>query len=112
LAKYKHLQVKRIALVDLAPVPRKAKELTPRQRAILERDEEIRQAFNEAAALPASEAVTIDLKEGQKISTLRAAINRILKEQPRELNFGIRSQTVIISRGQIPGGRGRKPSAG
>jgi hypothetical protein len=111
LPKYKHLQVKRIALSDLAPAQKGPKALTPRQQATLERDEEIRQAFNEAAALPASEGVTIDLKDGQKMSTLRAAINRILKLEPRELNFGVRGQTVIISRGAIPGGRGRKARA-
>jgi hypothetical protein len=111
LAKYKHLAVKRINLADIAPAAR-AKELTPIQRARAERDDEIRQALNEAAALPASEAVSIDLKEGQKLPTLRAAIIRILRDEPRDLNFGVRGRTVIISKGPIPGGRGARGNSG
>jgi len=106
LAKYKHLAVKRINLADIAPTARKDRELTPLQRSRVERDDEIRQALNEAAALPASEAVSIDLREGQKLPTLRAAIIRILRDEPRDLNFGVRGRTVIISKGPIPGGRG------
>lgn len=105
LTKYRHLSVKHIILADIAPRPRKVKELTPTQRARAERDDEIRQALNEAAALPASEGVSIDLREGQKLPTLRAAIIRILRDEPRDLNFGVRGRTVIISKGPIPGGR-------
>jgi hypothetical protein len=102
--RYKHLAVKRISL-DSLKVGRLPKEPTPRQKAIMERDDEIRAALNEAAALPASEAVAIELKEGQKLPTLRAAINRIMAVEPRDLNFAVRGQTLYVSRGQVPGGR-------
>jgi hypothetical protein len=113
LARYKHLSVRKVALAELKPPERRVRELTPRQRERLERDEEIRNALNEAAAAPASEAVVIDLKGGQKLATLRAAVNRILSDEPREINFGVRGQSLIFSKGPIPGGRGRaRPKGG
>ena len=107
MARYKHLAVKKVALSDLAPKP-KERRLSPRQMAQRERDEEIRAAFNEAASLPESQAVVLELKEGQKLPTLRAAVDRIAKVEPRDLNWGVRGDTVVISRGKIPGGRARR----
>ena len=107
MARYKHLTVRKIALTELKPPERKAKELTPRRRERLERDEEIRVAINEAVAAPASEAVVIELKADQKLPTLRAAITRVLRAEPREVNFGVRGRMLIFSKGRIPGRRGR-----
>lgn len=103
MARYKHLSVKKVSLSDYAPAP-KERALTPRQLAQIERDNELRAAMNEAAALPASEAVAIELKADQKIPTLRAAFSRILAAEPRELNWGVRGTTILISKGSIPGG--------
>ena len=108
MPRYKHLAVKKVDLASLAPRP-KERKLSPRQIAQIERDEEIRAALNEAAALPASQAVVIDPKEGQKLVTLRAAVDRIVKAEPRDLNWGVRGQSIVFSRGDIPGGR--RPSA-
>jgi hypothetical protein len=80
--------------------------------AAIERDSEIKSALNEAASLPASEALIIELGVGQKMPTLRAAIERLLKAEPRQLNWGVRGTRVVISKGVIPGGRrGRRRSA-
>jgi hypothetical protein len=111
LARYKHLSVKKVNLSDFEP-EKKVKELSPRQRTVLERDDEIRAAMNEAAALPTSEAVAIELKPDQKMPTLRAAIARVMAAEPRELNWGIRGTTVLISKGPIPGRRGVFKSGG
>jgi exopolyphosphatase/pppGpp-phosphohydrolase len=102
LARYKHLSVKKVDMAELAPKP-KERKLSPRQIATMERDDEIRAALNEAASLPASQAVVIDLKEGQKLPTMRAAFNRVLKTEPREINWGVRGNSIVISKGQIPG---------
>ncbi len=107
MARYKHLAVRKLELAALEPRP-KERALSPRQIAQMERDEEIRAAFNEAAALPTSQAVVIELKEGQKLPTLRAAVDRIFKADPRELNWGVRGRTIVISKGEIPGGRRRR----
>ncbi|MBA3779000.1 MAG: hypothetical protein H0X16_06860 [Chloroflexi bacterium] len=105
VARYKHIAVKKIDLADLVPKPKERKP-TPRQIAQQERDGEIRAALNEAASLPSSQAVVIDMKEDQKLPTMRASIGRVLKAEPRELNWGVRGQSIVISKGKIPG-RGR-----
>jgi hypothetical protein len=105
LARYRHLAVKKIELAEFE-VKRKERELSPRQVAQMERDDEIRAALNEAAALPASQAVVIELKGGQKLPTLRAAVGRVVKAEPRDLEWGVRGQSIVISKGQIPGHRG------
>ena len=108
MPKYKHLAVKKVALADIAPQKPTSKTETPRQRATRERDEEIVATFNEAAALPSSEAVAIELRGDQKLPTMRAAINRLLVAEGRDLSYGVRGTTIYISKGNIPGGRGRK----
>ena len=105
MARYKQLSVKKVDLSEFEPRA-KERKLSPRQLAQLERDEEIRSALNEAASIPASQAVVIELKEGQKLPTLRAAVDRVLKTDPRELNWGVRGLSIVISKGEIPGGRG------
>jgi hypothetical protein len=94
--------VKKVDLADLTP-KRTERKLSPRQIAQQERDSEIRAAFNEAASLPASQAVVIELSDGQKLPTMRAAIGRVLKAEPREINWGVRGQSIVISKGKIPG---------
>jgi hypothetical protein len=110
LARYKQLNVKKLNLDDLRPQP-KDRQLSPRQRATMERDVEIKAALNEAASLPPSEAIVIGLRGGQKMPTLRAAIDRILRAEPRKLNWGVRGNSVVISKGTIPGRRGGRRRA-
>lgn len=107
MARYKHLAFKKGSLAELTPTP-KERRLTPRQIAQNERDDEIKNVINEAAALPSSEWAGFELKEGQKLATMRVAINRILKDEPRNVNFGVRGSTVIFTKGDIPGRRGRR----
>ncbi|TME84329.1 MAG: hypothetical protein E6I45_01835 [Chloroflexi bacterium] len=85
--------------------------MSPRQLAIKERDEEIRRAINEAAAAPSSQAIPVQLKQDQKIATMRAAVNRVLKESDVRVNMGVRGNTIYLSKSAIPGGRGRARSA-
>jgi hypothetical protein len=107
MPRYRHFTVKKVELADLAAKPR-GRQPTPREIAQQERDNEIRAALNEAAALPASQAVVIALKEGQKLPTMRAALGRVLKAEPRELNWGVRGQSIVISKGKIPGRGGAR----
>ena len=104
MAKNKHLSVKTVNLSDFAP-DRPARELTPRQKAQRERDEELRTAFNEAASLPASEAVAIELRADQNIPMVGAAIRKLLAAEPRDLRWGVRGRTILITKGKLPGGR-------
>jgi hypothetical protein len=95
-----------VALDSIRPEPRVRPE-TPRQRAIRERTDDIRAAFNIAAAAPSSLAVPIRLKPGQKLATLRLAVRKLMEAEKRNLNWGVRGNVIYISKGQIPGGRGR-----
>lgn len=108
MARYKHLNVKRIPLSELKPPDRPKKELSPRQRAQLERDQEITSAINEAVAAPASEAVVIEVRSDQKLATLRAAVARILAAEPRQIRWGVRGPKIVFSKGEIPGRGGRR----
>lgn len=106
MPRYKQLSVRKVELSEFEP-RMKERKLSARQAAQLERFEEIRTALNEAASLPASQAVVIEIKDGQKLPTLRAAVDRVLKAEPRSLNWGVRGQSIVISKGPIPGRRGR-----
>lgn len=48
------------------------------------------------------------MRGDQKLPTIRAAINRLLVAEGRDLSYGVRGTTIYISKGNIPGGRGRK----
>jgi hypothetical protein len=99
-----------VALDSIKPQPRVRPE-TPRQRAIRERTEDIRAACNIAAAAPSSLAVPIRPKPGQKIATLRLAVGNLMRAEKRDLNWGVRGDVIYISKGQIPGSRGRRTKA-
>ena len=107
MVRYKQLSVKKVDLSQFEPKARERRH-SARQLAQIERDGEIRAALNEAAALPASQGVVIELKEGQKLPTMRAAVDRVLRQDPRELKWGVRGQAIVVSKGDIPGGRGRR----
>ena len=60
------------------------------------------------ATAPSSLAVPIKLKAGQKLPTLRQAVGKLMDVEARGLNWGVRGDVIYISKGQIPGGRGRR----
>ncbi len=107
VARYKHIEVgKPVDLAELA-AKRRQRKVSARQLAIQERDDEIRRAINEASAAPSSQAIPVQLKAGQKIATMRAAVNRVLKESESNVQMGVRGTTIYLSKSPIPGGRGR-----
>ncbi len=107
MPRYKHFTARRTSLAEFAP-KRKERKLSPRQLAQLERENELRAALNEAASLPASEVVVLEPKEGEKLATLRLSMKRVLTAEPRELNWGIRGNVLLITKGELPGrSRGR-----
>lgn len=103
---FKQLSVGELVALDTIKPEPKARPETPRQRAIRERTDDIRAACNIAAAAPASLAVPIKLKPGQKLATLRLAVGKLMEAEKRDLNWGVRGETIYISKGLIPGGRG------
>ena len=98
-----------VPIASLA-APVRPRQLSPRQRAILERDEEIKRVVNEAAVAPESTAIPVRPRLDQKLTTLRAAITRVVKETGSAVNVGVRGDTIYLSRGSLPGRGGRRSS--
>ena len=97
---------------DLAPKPRKPRALSPRQLAIQKRDQAIVKLLNEIAVGPMSTIKKIELDEGEKLITIRAAVARQVKAHPADINMGVRSGAIYLSRSKIPGARGgRRPKS-
>jgi hypothetical protein len=104
------LNVRDASLDELKP-QRQQKEMTPRQRAIFERDEAIRRLLDEVANGPQDSIKAVELGPDQKLPTMRSAFNRVIKESGSKVHMAIRGTTIYLSREALPGGRGRKPKA-
>jgi hypothetical protein len=97
---------------ELAPKPRKPRALSPRQLAIRKREQTIEKVLNELGAGPASWIKKIELEDGEKLPTIRAAIARQIKATSSSVNLGVRNNAIYLSRGPIPGARGgRRPKS-
>lgn len=94
---------------ELAPKPRKPRALSPRQLAIQKRDQALVKLLNEIAVGPMSAIKKIELDEGEKLVTIRAAVARQVKAHPADINMGVRSGAIFLSRSKIPGRRGGRP---
>jgi hypothetical protein len=94
---------------ELAPRQRKPRALSPRQLAIQKRDQAIVKLLNEIAVGPQSAIKKIELEDGEKLVTIRAAVARQLKAHPADINMGVRGGAIFLSRGPIPGARGGRP---
>ena len=105
MARYEHIDVGKP--VNLEELKSRAKERT---RRVNPRDDEIRRVINEAAAAPPSQAIPINLRDDQKLPTMRAAVKRLIKQSELPVNMAIRGKTVFLSRGSIPSGRGVRKS--
>jgi hypothetical protein len=77
---------------ELAPKPRKEKALSPRQIAIRKREQAIEKVLNELGAGPASMIKKVELEDGEKLVTIRAAI--VSTSSSRRARCGSRSGTA------------------
>lgn len=91
---------------ELAPKPRKARALSPRQQAIRKREQLLEKVLNELGAGAASSIKKVELEDNEKLVTIRAAIARQIKASGSTVNLGVRNGAIYLSRGPIPGGRG------
>jgi len=95
---------------ELAPKPRKQKVLSPRQQAIRKREGAIDKVLNELGAGPASWVKKVELEEGEKLVTIRAAIVKRIKETESSVKLAVRNGGIYLSRAPIPrSGGGRRP---
>jgi hypothetical protein len=97
---------------ELAPKPRKERAMSPRQVAIKKREAAIEKVLNELGAGPASSIKKIELEDGEKLPTIRAAIVKQIKTSGSAVKLAVRNGGIYLSRGPIPrSGGGRKPKA-
>ena len=85
---------------ELAPKPKAARPLSPRQIAIRKREQAIEKVLNELGAGPASMVKKIELEDGEKLFTIRSAASG------SAVRLGVRNGSIFLSRSAIPGGRG------
>lgn len=97
---------------ELAPKPRVVRALSPRQLAIKRREQAIDKVLNELGAGPASSIKKIELDEGEKLVTIRAAVAKQIKVTGSAVRLGVRNGSIFLSRGPIPGGRGGRRRKG
>ena len=91
---------------ELAPKPRQPRALSPRQIAIRKREQAIDKVLNELGAGPASAIKKIELEEGEKLVTIRAAIAKQIRTSGSSVRLGVRNGAIYLSRSPIPGRRG------
>jgi hypothetical protein len=104
---YKRITVETGSLKDLQ-IARAERPLTERQKRLNERAADFEHAINQAAVGSKESYVRIKLGKGDKPATQRAAFTKVWNANPREgVDWGMRGGDIIISRGPIPGGRGR-----
>jgi hypothetical protein len=97
---------------ELAPKPRRARPLSPRQQAIKKREVAIDKVLNELGAGPASWIKKVELEDGEKLVTIRAAIVRRMKETESSVKLAVRNGGIYLSRGPIPRSRGGRKAKG
>jgi hypothetical protein len=94
---------------ELAPKPRKERPLSPRQQAIRKREQAIDKVLNELGAGPASMIKKVELEDGEKLVTIRAAIVKQIKAEKSSVRLAVRNGGIYLSRGPIPRSGGGRP---
>jgi hypothetical protein len=94
---------------ELQPKARE-RAMSPRQLAAMQREDEIRKAFSRLKS--DEDLVAIELDASDKIPTMRQAVKRAIANHKPNTNMAIRGQTIYLSTGKLPGGRGgRRPKS-
>jgi hypothetical protein len=100
----------RIRTAKLDELQPKAREraLSPRQRAALERENEIKRALGRLKSN--DDVVALDLDASEKVPTMRAAVKKAISAHRPGTQMAIRGSTIYLSPSRLPGGRGgRRP---
>lgn len=98
------MKIRDATLAELAPKERKARKLSPRQLAIRKRELVINKVLSELANGPTSLVKRVELDEGEKLSTIRAAIARQIAAEGSAAKVAVRNGAIYLSRGPLPRG--------
>jgi hypothetical protein len=83
--------------------PARAKRLSPRQRAVQEREVKFRKLL-ESLSDPA-QIKAIEPEKGEKLGTLRASLTKVLQGDHRGAHMAVKRGVIYVSLGPIPGAR-------
>jgi len=89
-------------MAELAPRERKPRPLSPRQLAIRKRELVVGKALRELADGDTALIKKVELEEGEKLPTIRAAIVRQIKRQGGDVLVIVRNGGIYLRRSQFP----------
>jgi hypothetical protein len=96
------VKIRDATLAELAPTEKKARELSPRELAIRKRELVIGRVLSELAEGPPSLIKRVQLDDGEKLPTIRAAIAKQIKGQRSVVKVAVRNGAIYLSRGPLP----------
>ncbi|HEY7523613.1 MAG TPA: hypothetical protein VH720_08140 [Candidatus Limnocylindrales bacterium] len=97
------MRIRTATLDELQPKARD-RALSPRQRAAIARENEIKRALGRLKS--DSDVVALVLDSSEKVPTMRAATKKAIAAHGPGTNMAIRGTTIYLSKGRLPGGRG------
>lgn len=95
------LKVKDATLAELTPRERKPRPLTPRQLAIRKRELVIGNALRELVDAKSALIKRVELEDGEKLPTIRAAIARQIKSESWDVQLVVRNGDIYLWRGLV-----------
>jgi hypothetical protein len=102
------VKVRDASLAELAPKPPKVRPMSPRQLSIRKRELVIGRALSELSAGPKSLIKRIELEDGEKLPTIRAAIVKQIRAERSNVKVAVRNGAIYLSVGPLAG----RPQAG
>jgi hypothetical protein len=99
------LKIRDATLAELAPKESKPREPSPRQLAQRKRQLVIDRVIRELGAGPMSVIKKVELDDGEKLPTIRAAISKQIKEQGSEVRVAVRNGSIFLTVGPLPRAR-------
>jgi hypothetical protein len=101
------MRIRTAKFEELSP---KNREMSPRQLAAFQREEEIRGALGQLHT--EEDILAIELDPAEKIPTMRLAVKRAIAAHSPDAHMAIRGRTIYLTMATIPGGRiGRPPKS-
>jgi hypothetical protein len=97
-------RIKFMSVADLLPPKPKERQASPRQLAVMKREE----AYEKAIAKLVPGKVAVIEPTDEKLATLRASLARVIgrNERSSELHYAIKSGVAYVGLEPIPGARG------
>jgi hypothetical protein len=96
------VKIREANLAELAPKERKPRELSPRQLAIRKRDQLIGNVLRELEAAPKALIKKVELDDGERLPTIRAAITKQIRRQKSSVNVAVRNGVIFLAVGPLP----------